>query len=142
MTADGKHDFIVRVKADRLLPGTDYFYRIVFGRDKKMVEKGPVCRFKTLPGQSSESEVRFVMGSCMNYNKFMHGKEAKASGPVTASEEDKKLGFPSFQAIANLKPDFFIGPATLSITTTFLTVRLKRFPSYGSVGTSSSDFRD
>jgi alkaline phosphatase/alkaline phosphatase D len=45
----------------------------------------------------------------MNYNKFMHGKEAKASGPVTATEEDKRLGFPAFAAMAGLKPDFFVG---------------------------------
>ncbi len=47
------------------------------------------------------------MASCMNYNKFMHGKKAKASGPTSATDEDKKLGYPSFQAIAELKPDYF-----------------------------------
>ncbi len=45
----------------------------------------------------------------MNYNKFMHGKAGNAGGPITATEEDKRLGFPAFVAMRNLKPDFFVG---------------------------------
>ncbi len=102
-------DFILRTKLSDLKPNTRYFYRVVFGRNKPLVESGPICEFKTLSNPSDDAAARFVMGSCMNYNKFMFGKEGKASGPVTATEDDKKLGFPSFQAIADLKPDFFIG---------------------------------
>ncbi|WP_246128178.1 alkaline phosphatase D family protein [Planctopirus ephydatiae] len=45
----------------------------------------------------------------MNYNKFMLGKNGRASGPETATEEDKRLGFPSFESMLKLNPDFFIG---------------------------------
>lgn len=109
LTAAAEHDFIVRVKATDLKPATDYFYRVVFGRDKKLTEVGPIHRFKTLPGASIDRDVRFVMGSCMNYNKFMHGESGKASGPITASDDDKNRGFPALQAIGELQPDFFIG---------------------------------
>ena len=45
----------------------------------------------------------------MNYNKFLYGKAGKASGPITATEEDKLLGFPAFASMQTLRPDFFIG---------------------------------
>ncbi len=108
MPSRGESDFIVRTKLSDLSPNTRYFYRAVFGRTERLAEQGPICEFKTLPTSQDEQPVRFVMGSCMNYNKFMHGKKGKASGPESATEEDKKLGYPSFQAIAELKPDYFI----------------------------------
>jgi alkaline phosphatase/alkaline phosphatase D len=109
MEATAERDCIVRASITDLKPGTEYFYRPIFGRTMILTEHGPVCRFKTLPGSESSATVRFVMGSCMNSNKFLFGKKAKASGPMSATEEDKRLGFPSFKAIADLKPDFFIG---------------------------------
>lgn len=44
----------------------------------------------------------------MNYHSFMSGK-SNGGGPVTAKEEDRRLGYPSFAAMAELKPAFFIG---------------------------------
>jgi alkaline phosphatase D len=108
-TAVSESDFIVRTQLTKLRPGTQYYYRAVYGVDAEHTTQGPICGFKTLPGRDSDTTVRFVMGSCMNYNKFMYGKEAKASGPVTATAEDKRLGYPAFAAISQLKPDFFIG---------------------------------
>ena len=104
-----ERDFIARAQITGLKPGTRYHYRLVFGADEASAKPGATGSFKTLPGAGSAAEVNFVMGSCMNYNKFMHGDEGKASGPITATEEDKRLGFPAFAAMAELKPDFFVG---------------------------------
>ena len=62
-----------------------------------------------MPGGENDAPVRFIVGSCMNYNKFMHGKLGKASGPETATETDKRLGNPTFEAMLKLRPDFFVG---------------------------------
>jgi alkaline phosphatase/alkaline phosphatase D len=44
----------------------------------------------------------------MNYHRFMEGS-SNGGGPVTATAEDKRLGYPVFAALAERKPDFFIG---------------------------------
>lgn len=105
MPASAEQDFIIRVKLEGLKPGTLHHYRLLFGPDKDAVTKGPVRQFKTL---SEKGVMSFCMGSCMNYHSFMHGK-ANGGGPVTATEEDKRLGYPVFAAMSELKPDFFIG---------------------------------
>jgi alkaline phosphatase/alkaline phosphatase D len=45
----------------------------------------------------------------MNYIKFMHGKQGNAGGSITATAKDKKLGFPAFETMAKINPDFFVG---------------------------------
>ncbi len=103
--AKADRDFIVRSSASRLKPGTLYHYRLVFGETRETAKPGPTRSFKTLAETGTTS---FCMGSCMNYHSFMVGK-ANGGGPVTATEEDKRLGFPVFAAMTALKPDFFIG---------------------------------
>jgi alkaline phosphatase/alkaline phosphatase D len=103
--AKANHDFIIRSTATGLKPGTLYHYRLVFGETRESAKPGLARTFKTL---SESGPVSFCMGSCMNYHAFMHGK-ANGGGPVTATAEDKQLGYPSFAAMAALKPDFFIG---------------------------------
>jgi len=107
--ATAHRDFIVRARVTNLQPGQTYHYRAVVGADAEQARPGKAGQFATLPGKDADQPVSFIVGSCMNYNKFMHGLKGKASGPVTATEEDKRLGFPSFTAMAALKPDFFIG---------------------------------
>ena len=107
--ASERQDFIVRQELTGLEPGTRYRYRALFGASEASAKPGPVGTFKTLPGRSGTEEVRFVIGSCMNYCKFMYGKKARSSGPVTATDEDKQLGYPALASIAALHPDFFIG---------------------------------
>ena len=110
MKAVPERDFIVRSQLFGLNPDTTYHYRLVFGETEAETKTGPACSFKTLPGLESNAEVSFIMGSCMNYHKFLDGK--KAGGDVkfvTATEKDKALGFPAFAAMKPLKPDFFIG---------------------------------
>ncbi len=109
MVTSAETDFIARARIEGLRPGSLYHYRAVIGVDEAAAKPGMTGSFKTLPGATSGAQIRFVMGSCMNYNKFLHGKEGKASGPLTATDEDKRLGFPSFAAMAKLLPDFFIG---------------------------------
>ncbi len=108
MNAVPESDYVVRASIGGLRPGTTYHYRLVFGESPSSVRVGPARQFKTLPGGGSEAPMSFTMGSCMNYHSFMVGK-ANGGGPVTATEEDKRLGYPSFAAMAKLKPDFFIG---------------------------------
>jgi alkaline phosphatase/alkaline phosphatase D len=108
-SATDKHDFIVRAEITDLKPGTTYHYRAVFGSTEADALAGPGCSFKTLAGGGQDAPVRCIVGSCMNYNKFMLGKKGKASGPETATDEDKRLGFPSFESMLKLRPDFFIG---------------------------------
>ncbi len=101
-------DFIVRAKLADLKAGQLYHYRLVFGADEKNTQTGPARQFKTLPTSKTNEPLTFIMGSCMHYYAFMSGKP-NGGGPVTATDEDKKLGYPSFAAMAALKPDFFIG---------------------------------
>ncbi len=104
-----EQDFIVRTRLTQLQPHSTYYYRAHYGTSKEKVQASPICSFKTLPGENKTHSVRFIIGSCMNYNKFLHGRKANARGPITATPEDKELGFPAFTAMAAQKPDFFIG---------------------------------
>ena len=107
--ATDKHDFIVRAELTGLKPNTTYHFRAVHGTTEAAAQAGSGCSFKTLPGGGIDTPVRFIVGSCMNYNKFMHGKKGGASGPETATETDKRLGYPAFEAMLELRPDFFVG---------------------------------
>ncbi len=108
MRAVNTGDFIVRARLTGLSPGHLYHCRLIFGPDEKNTQTGPTRQFKTLPPAKANEPMTFVMGSCMNYAAFMSGKP-NGGGPVTATDEDKKLGYPSFAAMAALEPDFFIG---------------------------------
>ncbi len=107
--ATDRHDFIVRAELTGLKPNTTYHYRAVYGRTEVAAQTGPRGSFRTLSGREHDTPARFIVGSCMNYNKFMHGRQGKAGGPLTATETDKRLGFPAFEAMLKLRPDFFVG---------------------------------
>ncbi len=105
-------DFIVRAELTQLQPGTRYYYRAIYHEtdDAADAQKtGSTCSFTTLSGSESEHAVRFLVGSCMNYNKFMHGKRGNAGGSITATDEDKQLGYPAFAAMRTMDADFFVG---------------------------------
>jgi len=107
--AQGEQDFIVRQELTGLRPETRYFYRVIFGVREDSTMVGPTGSFSTLPGETGAAEVSFIVASCMNYNKFMHGKKGNAKGPITATAEDKLLGFPAFEAMQKIEADFFVG---------------------------------
>ena len=106
--AEAERDFIVRAKLDGLNAGTIYFYRIHFGAYRGTTKIGPTRQFKTLPDPAGSEAVSFIMGSCVNYHSFMTGKP-NGGGIASATDEDKRLGYPAFAAMTALKPDFFIG---------------------------------
>ena len=108
MRAEAGRDFIVRAAVSGLQPATLYHYRVLAGVTETEAAPGRAGSFRTLPGGSSDAPLSFVMGSCMNYHSFMSGK-SNGGGPVTATEEDRRLGYPAFAAMAELKPAFFIG---------------------------------
>ena len=101
-------DFIVRWLVTGLQPETDYYYRCRFRDEAGQTSIGKIRHFRTLPSGESTTSVSFCMGSCMNYHSFMSGK-SNGGGPITATEEDRRLGYPVFAAMLSLKPDFFIG---------------------------------
>jgi alkaline phosphatase D len=102
--ASAENDFIVRDQLSDLQSHTCYYYRAIYA-DKT----GPTCSFQTLLTADSSEPVQFIVGSCMNYCKFMYGKAAQSSGPVTATDEDKRLGYPAFATMQALNPQFFVG---------------------------------
>ena len=109
LTASAENDYIVRATIDGLKASTLYHFRVLAGADQASASIGLRGSFKTLPAADDKSaEVAFCMGSCMNYHSFMSGK-SNGGGPVTATAEDKRLGYPAFAAMLALKPDFFIG---------------------------------
>jgi alkaline phosphatase/alkaline phosphatase D len=102
LEAKAESDFIIRAAIEGLREGTRYFYRLVFENGKK----GPTRTFQTRSHRGDH--VSFCMGNCMNYYPFITG-QPNGDGPVTATAEDKRLGYPSFAAMQKLNPDFFIG---------------------------------
>ena len=102
LEAKAESDFIIRAAIEGLREGTRYFYRLVFENGNK----GPTRSFQTL--SPIRDHVSFCMGNCMNYYPFISG-QPNGDGPVTATAEDKRLGYPSFAAMQKLNPDFFIG---------------------------------
>jgi alkaline phosphatase D len=102
LEAKAESDFIIRAAIEGLREGTRYFYRLVFENGNK----GPTRTFQTR--SPKEDHVSFCMGNCMNYYPFITG-QPNGDGPVTATAEDKRLGYPSFVAMQKLNPDFFIG---------------------------------
>jgi alkaline phosphatase/alkaline phosphatase D len=102
LEAKAESDFIIRAPIEGLREGTRYFYRLVFENGNK----GPTRTFQTR--SPNGDHVSFCMGNCMNYYPFITG-QPNGDGPVTATAEDKRLGYPSFAAMQKLNPDFFIG---------------------------------
>jgi alkaline phosphatase/alkaline phosphatase D len=102
LEAKAEFDFIIRASIAGLRDGTRYFYRLVHENGAP----GPTRTFQTL--SPSGDHVSFCIGNCMNYYPFISGTP-NGDGPVTATPEDKQLGYPSFAAMQKLNPDFFIG---------------------------------
>jgi alkaline phosphatase D len=106
LEAVADRDFVVRAVVDGLQAGTVYFYRLIYGANAQETTVGPLRRFKTLPLPESLSNVRFAMGSCQNYAFFMNGKKGEGN-PIP--EHERQLGYPVYEVLKKLEPDFFIG---------------------------------
>jgi alkaline phosphatase D len=107
--ANADNDFIVRAELTGLRSGQRYHYRPIYGPSRSDTQRGRTAQFITLPARDSDRAVTFIVGSCMNYMKFMFGPKGKAGPVVTATDEDKRLGYRAFPAMARLQPDFFVG---------------------------------
>lgn len=108
MRAEAERDYVVRAQTRGLVPGAAHYFRVLAGASEAEAVVRRVGSFHTLPSETSTEPLSFVMGSCMNYHSFMSGK-SNGGGPVTATEEDRRLGYPVFAAMMALKPAFFIG---------------------------------
>lgn len=106
LAATPDRDCIVRTRLVGLTPATTHHYRLVIGRDSAATRVGPTRRFRTLPPPDSTAPLSFTMGSCQNYDFFMHGHNGRrAAAPAT----DRSRGFPAYAAMRSLSPAFFIG---------------------------------
>lgn len=110
--ANGKGDYIVKRKVDGLQPGTIYYYRLIYGRDKSNPKKSRLNNFSTLPPEDSRSAVDFIMVTGSHLERFYLGGgwgKSSSQGSPAYMEDDKYEGFPGFETITSLNPDFFIG---------------------------------
>ncbi len=97
--ASAETDYIVKQPLTGLQPGTRYYYRIIyrawrFGWPKR----GPTRTFRTLAGAAAEEPVSLAVVTGMNWFKFKF-----FPGP-----EQKGLGYPGLESIAEMEPDFFV----------------------------------
>lgn len=116
LSASYENDYILKTRATDLKPGTQYYYRVRFGKDSTHVTEGLKGEFTTLPGAQSALPVSFIAVTGMNYGKFVEEIPFTPSSSQqndyyeSASDEDKKLGFPAFETILkNHKPTFWVG---------------------------------
>lgn len=104
ITAIEENDFILKTKIRSLRPNTVYHYRVIFGPDKEHTKPSKNATFKTLPSTDQSVPIRFCLTSCLNYAFFQDGH--KLTPP--AAPEDRTLGYPALEPIAQLRPDFVI----------------------------------
>lgn len=116
-TALPEHDYIVRAKVTKLEPGTQYYWRAVFGVDEATAKPGPTRRFSTLPSADSAVPVSFAVVTGLNYAKF-HGdaridnvehreqNNIDYSGPYKGA--DRALGYPGLVSLAKASPAFIV----------------------------------
>lgn len=99
------NDFMIKQKVANLRSGTRYYYRLLYGPDKKTIKRGNSRTFRTLDGASVERKTTFVVVTGMNYHRFHYGPDSRLAyrGP------DKNLGYPGLKTILDMEPDFFVG---------------------------------
>lgn len=109
--AEVANDFIVKKKIDWLAPNIKYFYRVRFGTDSLETKTSKTQIFSTLPIESSQSDVEFIMGACSHFERFYLGGgfgKASSQGEDAYQGDDKFLGFKALETIAEMKPLFFV----------------------------------
>lgn len=106
LTSRAEDDFVLKHKADPLLPATRYYYRLQHGKKETELKPSHTGMFQTLPEAGDSSEVEFVAVSCMDYHRFYHGFEKRGMKPYR--RPDKALGFPVLEQIYQNRPDFVV----------------------------------
>ena len=107
-----ENDFIIKKKVTDLQPGTIYYYRLHYGKNKAKVKISQVNSFKTLPSIETRTPVEFIMVTGSHLDRFYLGGgfgKSSSQGTEAYKKTDKYLGFPGFESITTMKPDFFIG---------------------------------
>ncbi len=104
LTAAPENDFILKTKIDSLQPNTTYHCRVQLGLNQELSKPSTTATFKTLPAADQSAPIQFVLTSCLNYAFFQNGDK----GSPPAKPEDRALGYPALEPIAQLKPDFVI----------------------------------
>lgn len=110
--AVAESDFIVKRKMNNLQPGTTYYYRLHYGKDREHTKISQVNSFKTLPAKDARTAIEFIMVTGSHLDRFYLGGgfgKSSSQGIEAYREDDKYSGFPGFKTIASMKPDFFIG---------------------------------
>ncbi|MGB0768055.1 MAG: alkaline phosphatase D family protein [Phycisphaeraceae bacterium] len=99
------NDYIAKAYFEGLRPGRAY--HVVATADATRGEP-PMARatFKTHPGERASAPVRFVLTSCMNYDKFTGSDGSDRSKGYRG--DDRALGYPAAEAVLNQQPDFVI----------------------------------
>jgi len=92
------NDYMIQKKVTGLQPGTQYYYRLIYGPFTCLTDKGQTCTFRTLDTPDTERETSFTVVTGMNYFKFY-----LFPGPTK-----KYLGYPGLETIMNMNPDFFV----------------------------------
>ncbi|MFP4288036.1 MAG: alkaline phosphatase D family protein [Bacteroidales bacterium] len=105
-------DYIIKENFTSLLPATKYYYLSEFGTDKENTYRSKIQSFQTLPSEDESENVSFVMVTGSHLDRFYLGGgfgKPSLQGADAYTAPDKYLGFPAFEAITELEPDFFIG---------------------------------
>ncbi len=105
LEATGKNDYIIRKLVSGLKPNQQYYYRTVAQMGNGPVVMSATGSFTTFPTPDTPHPVSFATATGFNYEKF-YGIDKPAT--EVASEEDQRLGFEAFEAVRQIKPDFFV----------------------------------
>jgi alkaline phosphatase/alkaline phosphatase D len=102
-------DYILRVFVDQLEPNTKYTVVASISPGEQEEQHNPIAaHFKTHPGKDTSAPVRFVLTSCMNYDKFIGNDTRGIRGGKAYEGVDRALGYPAAEAVLKQKPDFVV----------------------------------
>jgi len=103
-----ENDYIAKVVVKKLKPGTDY--KVAAMLPSELPEEPGIAytpihaTFTTLAGDEKKAPTRFHVVTGMNYDKF-YGNDGNKQ-PYQG--EDRPLGFPAYDAMRKLEPDFVV----------------------------------
>ncbi len=103
--AKADHDYVASFVLTGLKPGQQYRCKAMFEgpvADPAAADANASFTFKTLPGKDASVPTRLHVVTGMNYDKYI-GNEGKGY-----EGQDRALGFPAYDAMLKLKPDFVV----------------------------------
>jgi len=106
ITVDSAGDYIAKATLADLEPDALYHYQAEYGPEESITTRSEFQSFKTLRDPDQSDPVDFVMVTGSHFERFFYGGDWDTTRTISA---DKKQGFPAWDAIADLNPDFYIG---------------------------------